>query len=75
MGAALKMLMWNVQGLYYPIKSMCNLLVFKRTSTLRVLSEEMYLLLPVLSSSQKKGYVSFLPGSLLYSCRIAKFLY
>lgn len=34
MGAALKMLMWSVQGLYYPIKSMCILLVLKRTSTL-----------------------------------------
>lgn len=56
MEAALKMVMWNVQGLYYPIKGMLG---FKRASTQLVLLEEMHLFLPVLSGSQKQGLCQF----------------
>lgn len=59
MEAALKMVMWNVQGLYYPIKGMCILLAFKRGRTQPVLLEEMHLFLPAPSSSQKQRLHQF----------------
>lgn len=53
------MVMWNAQGLYYPIKGLCILLAFKRANAQLVLLEEMYLFLPVLSGSQKQGLCQF----------------
>lgn len=75
METVLKMVISNVQGLYYPIKGMCILQAFKRANTHQFYQKRCIYFSLCSQIHRSKGYVNFPPSLLYFSCGIAKSLY